>query len=254
MRNAVKSKLKDGKVVFGISLGIESAEVPYALGEVGLDWVNLDMQHTPIGLEKLPSLIQAMSYSETVPIVRVQSNDPGLINKALDMGAKAVIVPLVNTREEAKKAVLSARYGPAGLRSWGGRASLRDPDYSTTADREVMIIPQIETEAALTNLESIITTDGIEAVFCGPFDLSMSLGIFRQFENPIFQEAIERIVSTCQAHGVIAGLLAPIGPVQASIKYGFKMISLGGDLPILTQAVSTALKAARNAANAHIPK
>jgi len=235
--------------VFGINLGIDSTEVPYALGEVGLDWVNFDMQHTAIGLERLPSMIQALSYSETVPLVRVLSNDVGMINKALDMGAQGVIVPLVNTGEEARRAVLSARYGPVGLRSWGGRASLRDADYAATADREILVIPQIETETALTNLEDIVTADGVEAVFCGPFDLSMSLHIFRQFNHPTFQKAIEKIVSTCQAHGVTPGLLAPIGPIEAGIKNGFKMISLGGDLPILTQAVTGTLRAAQSGTN-----
>ena len=237
--------------MFGLNLGIGSEEVPFALGEVGLDWVNFDMQHTALGMERLPSMIQAISYSQTVPVVRVLSNELGLINKALDMGAQAVIVPLVNTSEEAKKAVLSAKYGPPGLRSWGARASLRDSNYTQTADNEIMVIPQVETELALRNIEDIVTTEGIEAVFCGPFDLSMSLHVFRQFDSPTFQEAVRRIVSMCKAHGVAPGLLAPAGPIEVSIKQGFQLISLGGDLTLLAETVSTSLKAARNAANAN---
>jgi 2-keto-3-deoxy-L-rhamnonate aldolase RhmA len=122
---------------------------------------------------------------------------------------------------------------------------LRDPDYTATADNEIMIIPQIESALALQNVEEIVTTDGVDAVFCGPFDLSMSLGIFRQFENPTFQRAIELFVTTCEAHGVAPGLLAPTGPIQRSIQQGFKLISLGGDQSFLTQAIGEALKTAR---------
>lgn len=211
-----------------------------------MDWIAFDTQHAVLDTQTIPVMIQAMSYSKTVPIVRVSSNDLGLINKALDVGAQAVIVPLVNTREEAERAVRSARYASPGLRSWGGRASLRDADYATTADSEIMIIPQIETELALKNIEDIVSTGGIEAVFCGPFHLSMSLHIFRKFDSPAFQKAVELIVSTCEDHGVASGLLAPIGPVDVAVKYGFRIISLGGDLPILTQGITSILKTARN--------
>jgi 2-keto-3-deoxy-L-rhamnonate aldolase RhmA len=122
---------------------------------------------------------------------------------------------------------------------------LRDPDYTATADNEIMVIPQIESALALQNVEEIVTTDGVEAVFCGPYDLSMSLGIFRQFENPTFQRAVELFVSACEAHDVAPGLLAPTGPVQRDIQRGFKMISLGGDLSFLIQGIGEVLKTAR---------
>lgn len=249
MRNELKAQLKRGKVAFGLLLGIGSPEVPYALGDVGLDWIAFDTQHTILDLQTIAGMIQAMSYSKTVPVVRVQSNDLGLINKALDIGAQAVVVPLVNTRDDAEKAVCSSKYKPPGLRSYGGRASLRDPDYVSTADSEIMVIPQVETELALRNVEEIVTTDGIDAVFCGPFDLSISLGVFRQFDSPIFEKAVEVIVSTCEAHGVAPGLLAPAGPVERSIQQGFKLISLGGDLGILTHGVVDSLKSARSNAS-----
>jgi 2-keto-3-deoxy-L-rhamnonate aldolase RhmA len=227
-------------------VGIGSPEVSYALGDVGLDWITFDAQHTILDMRMIATMIQAMSYSKTIPIVRVQSNDLGLINKALDIGAQAVVVPLVNTRQDAERAVRASRYKPPGLRSYGGRAAIRDTEYVATADTEVMVIPQIETELALRNVEEIVTTDGIEAVFCGPFDLSMSLGVFRQFDNPVFLKAVEKLISACNAHGVSPGLLAPAGPVERSVQQGFKFISLGGDLGILSQGVTNSLKSARN--------
>jgi len=245
MQNALRPKLKDGKTIFGITVTIGSPEVPYALGDLGLDWVNFDSQHSVLNDNVISQMIQALGHSKTVPIVRVSSNELGQINKALDMGAQAVIVPLVNSRSEAEKAVQSAKYKPPGSRSYGGRVSLRDSDYASTADDEVMVIPQVETALALQNVEEIVTTDGVDAVFCGPYDLSMSLGIFRQFENPTFQSAIELFVSACEAHGVAPGLLAPTGPVRKDIERGFKMISLGGDLSFLIQGIGNALKTAK---------
>jgi len=245
MRNTLRSQLKDGKTTFGVTITIGSPEVPYALGDLGLDWVNFDTQHSVLDSRTVAEMIQAMSYSKTVPIVRVLSNDPGLINKALDFGAHAVIVPMVNTRSDAEKAVRSAKYKSPGSRSWGGRASLRDPDYTETADDEIMVIPQIETGLSVQNVEEIVTTDGIDAVFIGPFDLSLSLGVFRQFESSTFRRAIELIVSVCEAQGIAPGLLAPIGPPQRSVQQGFKLISLGVDLTLLTQGIGDVLKTLR---------
>jgi len=246
--NLLKSQLRRGESTFGITLSIGNPEVSYALGELGLDWINFDMQHTILDVRTVAAMIQAMSYSQTVPIVRVPSNDLAIINKALDFGAHAVIVPLVNSREDAEKAVRSSRYTPRGIRSFGHRAALRDPDYIATADSEIMVIPQIETDIAVRNLEEIVSTQGIDAVFCGPFDLSMSLGVFGQFDSPRFVKATETIVSVCERQGVVPGVLAPIGPVENTIKRGFRLISLGGDLPMLIWSVKKALERARKAA------
>jgi 2-keto-3-deoxy-L-rhamnonate aldolase RhmA len=108
-----------------------------------------------------------------------------------------------------------------------------------------MIIPQVETELALRNLEDIVCTEGVDALFVGPMDLSMSLGVFRQFDSPRFLKAVEEIVSTCKAHNVAAGILAPTGPVQRIIEQGFKMISLGGDLAMLAENTKKTLEVAR---------
>lgn len=247
MHNRLKSQLRSGETTFGVTVTVGSPEIPYALGNVGLDWINFDMQHTILDIQTVAEMMQAMSYSQTVPIVRVPSNDPAIINRALDFGAHGIIIPLVNSRQDAVKAVQSATYAPRGTRSCGLRAALRDPDYFATADDEVMVIPQIETEPAVQHLEDIVTADGIEAVFCGPLDLSMSLGVFRQFDSPKFVKATDSIVSICEAHKVAPGLLAPIGPVERGIQQGFRLISLGGDLPMLASSVENALKNARTA-------
>jgi 2-keto-3-deoxy-L-rhamnonate aldolase RhmA len=247
LQNALKAKLKRGEVTFGVTLGIGFLEVSESLGNLGLDYITFDMQHTSLDTQTTQAMIQAISYSPSVPMVRVVSNDLGLINRALDIGAYSVIVPLVNTKEDATKAVRASKYAPEGIRSWGPRRpTMRDPDYANTANAEVMIIPQVETELALKNLEDIVTTEGIDAIFVGPNDLSMSLGVFRQFDSSKFLKAVEKVVSTCKAHNVSPGLLAPAGPVETSIQQGFKMIQLGGDLGFLTESVTRVLKNARS--------
>jgi 2-keto-3-deoxy-L-rhamnonate aldolase RhmA len=244
--NALKAQLRRGEATFGVTVGIGSPEVSEALGSIGLDWINFDLQHTSLGYETVQAMIQSMSYSQTVPIIRVASNDLGLINKALDVGAHAVIVPLVNSREDAERAVRYSRYPPKGVRSWGPRRpALRDPEYAATANAEVMIIPQVETELSMRNLTDIVSTEGVNAILVGPSDLSMSLGVFSQFDSSRFLKAVEAIVSICKAHNVAPGILAPTGPVQRSIEQGFKMISLGGDLATLTRNVRKALEEAR---------
>jgi len=247
MRNLLKDKLQQKKVTLGVTLGIGNSETSEALANLGLDWLGIDTQHTSVDEQTLKTMMQAMSYSEATPIVRVVSNDLGLINKALDLGAHAVIVPLVNSRQDAERAVLAARYAPDGMRSWGPRRpALRDPDYANTANIEVMIVPQIETELALKNIDDIVTTDGVDAIFIGPYDLSMSLGVFRQFDSEKYLKAIEKIVSSCEEHDVAPGLLAPTGPIETMVQQRFKLISLGGDLNLLTQTVVASVKAARD--------
>jgi len=247
LRNALRAQLRQDGIAFGINYGVASLEVAEALGNLGFDWINFDMQHTQLSTETVQALIQAMNYSKTTPIVRVISNDLGQINRALDIGAHAIIVPLVNSKEDAEKAVRFSRYPPKGIRSWGPtRPLLRDPDYAATANTEAMVMPQIETEVSMKNLESIVSTEGIEAVFLGPMDLSMSLGVFRQFDHPKFLKAAETIVSVCKAHNVFPGLLAPVGSVEKSIEQGFKLICLGRELTLLMDAMSRTLKNARS--------
>jgi len=246
MHNYLKEKLRRKQITLGVTVGLGCSEVSESLANLGLDWIGIDLQHTSIYTEKLEVMLQAMSYSECTPIVRVVSNDLGLINRALDMGAHGTIIPIVNGREDAKKAAQASRYAPKGIRSWAPRRpALRDPDYAATADAEVMVIPQIETELSVKNVEEIVSTDGIDAVFIGPYDLSLSLGVFRQFNDPKYLRAVEKVVSACEAHSVAPGLLAPTGTMEAIVRQGFKLISLGGDLGILTQALTASVKNAR---------
>jgi 2-keto-3-deoxy-L-rhamnonate aldolase RhmA len=248
LKNSLKEKLKKGKVVFGITLGIGSPEVADVLGDIDFDYINFDTQHTSLSVETVQNMMAAMSYSQSTPIMRVVSNNLGQINRALDIGAHGVIVPLVNSKEDAEKAVYAARYSPKGGRSWGPRrVALRDPEYTETADKEVMVIPQIESKIAVDRIDEILSVEGLDAIFVGPFDLSMSLGVFRKFNSPRFLEAIKTVISSCRKHSIAPGLLAPAGPLEASINQGFTMINLGGDSGFMAAAAKDALDKARAA-------
>jgi len=217
------------------------------LGGIGFDFINFDLQHSPLSIESTLSMMQAMSFSETTPIVRVPWNEFAIINSALDIGAHGIIIPFVNTREDVLKAIQYATYPPKGMRSYGPlRASLRDPEYVETCDEEILILPQIETQEGLSNVEDILSVDKIEAFFVGPYDLSRSLGVWREWDHPKFEDAIQKILDAAEDTGVVPGMLALIEEIHKTIERGFKLISIGRDVGFLKQAATFELERAKN--------
>jgi len=248
LKNRLKETLRQGKVALGVSLSIGHPDVVEALAMIGLDFINFDTQHTPLSVETVQSMMQAMGHSDSTPIMRVMSNDLAMINRALDIGAHGVIVPFVNTKEDAVKAVRNATFPPKGIRSWGPRrAAMHDPDYEKTSDEEVLVIPQIETKEAVDNIDDILTVDGIKAFFVGPHDLSWTLGIHGQWKHPKFQDAIERILEAAKRYDVAPGMLALTEDAEKTIERGFRLVNLGGDLAFMTGAATLALARARKA-------
>jgi len=217
------------------------------LGGIGFDFINFDLQHSPLSIESTLSMMQAMSFSETTPIIRVPWNEFAIINSALDIGAHGIIIPFVNTKEDVLKAIQSATYPPKGMRSFGPiRASLRDPEYVETCDEEILILPQIETQEGLENVEDILSVDKIEAFFVGPYDLSRSLGVWKQWDHPKFEEALRRILDAAESTSTVPGMLAPIEEIYKTVERGFKLISIGRDVGFLKQAATSKLQKARS--------
>jgi 2-keto-3-deoxy-L-rhamnonate aldolase RhmA len=140
LKNSLKAKLKEGKTVYGIGMSVANPEVAEIIGKMEFDWAFIDTEHSPMEVKDVQLLMQAMSASATVPIVRVPWNDMVMIKRALDIGAYGIIIPWVNTREDAVRAVQAIRYPPKGLRGFGPRrASLFDPDYVKTANDELLL-------------------------------------------------------------------------------------------------------------------
>jgi len=246
LRNRLREILKQGRVALGMTVTIGHPLVTDILGGIGFDFINFDLQHSPLSIESALSMMQAMSFSETTPIIRVPWNEFGIINSALDIGAHGIIIPFVNTKEDVLKAVQYAMYPPRGMRSFGPvRASLRDPEYAETCDDEILILPQIETQEGLDNVEEILSVEKIEAFFVGPYDLSRSLGVWKQWNHPKFEDAIQRILKAAESTGTIPGMLAPIEEIEKTVKRGFKLISIGRDVGFLKQAASSELQKAR---------
>ncbi|MEQ8438315.1 MAG: aldolase/citrate lyase family protein [Ilumatobacter fluminis] len=195
-------------------------------------YVCVDTQHGVNDAMSCVATFSAIELAGNVPIARVPWNEPGVIGKTLDAGAHGVIVPMVNTRSQAEAVVDAARYAPAGTRSWGPMmAGLRRPDYQQWAHDNVTVIPMIETVEALDNLDEILECPGVDAVYVGPADLSVSLGLppGNNDGTPAFDDALGRITDACARHEVVAGIHATGALAARRREQGFRMITIGSD-------------------------
>ncbi|MBE3598886.1 MAG: hypothetical protein IMX02_08875 [Limnochordaceae bacterium] len=255
MPNPVKERLRQGLPAIGTWLSIPSPVVAEALAGLEPDWLLIDTEHGAIDEQTVEEMIRAIraASSTVVPLVRVAANDPALIKKALDRGAMGVLVPLVNSAEEARRAVAACRYPPDGIRGVAGTRASRyglDMDrYFASWNREVLVGVQVETPAALEAVEAIASTPGVDLLFIGPNDLSAGLGLFRQWEHPHYRAAVARILDAAKAAGIAAGYMAR-GPEEAQrrVREGFALVSVTTDLGLLLQAASGAFEQARGPA------
>ena len=239
----------DGTVVNGW-LHVPSSFSAEVMAHAGYDSLTVDMQHGPIDYGSLVPMLQAISTTDTVPVVRVPWHDPGLIMQVLDAGCYAVICPMVNTREEAEAFVGACRYPPAGYRSYGPyRAALyAGQDYTDHADDTVVTIAMIETREALENLDEILDVEGLDAVFVGPSDLGQSLGYGPGMdrEEPEVIEAIDRVLAAARERGLAAGIFTGT-PEYASrmVEKGFQFVNISSDARLMASAASGAIAALR---------
>jgi 4-hydroxy-2-oxoheptanedioate aldolase len=220
-----------------------SAEI---LAGSGFDWVCIDWQHGFASGETLASLAHVTSAGGAVPIVRVPFNEPWLIQKALDVGSYGVIVPLVNTRDDATRAVAACRYPPAGTRSYGPiRASEAIPVDPVIANRNVLCIVQIETPEAVDNVEAIAAT-GVDALFVGPNDLSISSGL--ELGGPEFTSILQSILDAGRDLGVPFGRHCDT-PAEAreAFEMGFRFIAIGSDLEFIATGAAAMARDIRSA-------
>jgi 2-dehydro-3-deoxyglucarate aldolase len=249
LKNILKEKVKQKKVVFGGYISMAHPDVAEVIGAAGYDWVLFDTEHAPLDVATIQMLMQAMRFSQTPTLVRVAWNDMVLIKRALDIGTSGIIVPWVNSREDAMRAVSAMRYPPAGLRGVGPRrAAIIDPEYIETANKELFLAIQIETKQAIDRVDEILSVEGIDAAFIGPYDLSFSLGVPRQWESPIFTNAVKRVLEGSTRHNVAPGVLAPV-EWEKRMREGFRMIQTPGDIDILQQGAAENLRKMRDFAS-----
>ena len=224
-----------------------SAEV---MAHQGWDSLTIDLQHGVIDYSKLVPMLQAISTTNTVPVVRVPWLEPGILMKVLDAGAYGVICPMINTREDAQKLVHCTHYAPQGGRSFGPvRATLYGgADYPQHANKTIVAFAMIETAQALDNLDSILSVEGLDAIYIGPSDLSLSLGCKPVFDDvePKAQQAIAHIVARAKAHGVVAGIHNGRTDVaRARVNMGYRFVTLGSDARLLATGSQDLLSSMR---------
>ncbi len=249
-RNLALAKWRAGGRTIGGWLSLSNTHIAELMAHAGFDWLCVDLQHGLLDYGDLRHMLPAIATSDATPIVRVAGHDPAGIMKALDAGALGVIVPLVNSRDEAAAAIAACRYPPDGIRSYGPlRAALYGGSgYAAEANREIACIAMIETRAGLDNLEAIVTTPGLGGIYIGPADLALSLGLpaLGDTDDPVHLAAVGRILAVCQAHGVPAGIHASGRDFALRrLEAGFNFVTLGSDAGFLGRAMAADLAVAR---------
>ena len=242
--NAFKAALAAGTPQVGLWNTIGGNTVAELLGGAGFDWVLVDCEHSAVEtVEVLPALQALAGTGTPAALVRPAANDPVLIKRLLDMGAQTLIVPYVETADEAAAAVAAMHYAPRGIRGMAGmtRATRygKVRDYHTKASDELCLVVQIETRRGLDNLEAIATTPGVDGIFFGPADLSASLGHPGEISHPEVVAAIEDGLDRAARIGVPAGVLALHPPTaQRYMARGASFVAVGIDLVLLADAVA----------------
>ena len=219
-----------------------------AMGHAGFDFVILDMEHGPNGLETLQHLVRAAELSGLLPIVRTRPGNTELIGMALDIGAAGVQAPQVATPEEAAAAVAAAKFSPRGERGVcryvraAGYSSIPAADYFPLANEALMIV-QLEGKKALDNLESILAVPGLDVVFVGPYDLSQSLGVPGQVDHPRVVACVQRIVEACVARKLACGTFTESPATAAKwVGRGLRYVSYSVDVGLLHAACAAHVK------------
>jgi 2-keto-3-deoxy-L-rhamnonate aldolase RhmA len=244
--NPVKDLLKSGKTVVGTG-GSPHVDVS-VLADSGFDFVLFDTQHSPWEIKQLLPSIQAMRGQRAAPFVRVSDNRPDLICFALDIGARGIVVPMVNTAEEAAAMVRSCRYYPLGNRSnagvrgeWGDHKTYRE--YLDAVNEGLVIIPMIETKQAMENIDAILGVDGVDVLLVGPSDLSIELDVPLEYPSDTYQRGLDKIAAACKKHGKVAGMyfIPPGMDPNFYVEKGFKFFTLPW-APMAKEGIRTGLE------------
>jgi 2-dehydro-3-deoxyglucarate aldolase/4-hydroxy-2-oxoheptanedioate aldolase len=249
MTISFRKRLQKGDVLIGALLQMPLPEVAEVFVAAGYDWLFVDLEHSPMDARNALDVLTAVD-SRIPCVVRVPWNDEAQIKKALDIGATGVIVPLVNSADDARLAVGRCKYPPAGLRSVGitrgQRFDLDFDGYMKRANDEIAVIVQVEHVEAVNNIESILDTPGIDGVFVGPFDMSGSMGLPGQINHPSVQEAIRSVIKACEKRDIARCIYAHTpGHAQAYIDQGYRVIGLCTDYIMLARQAADYLKSVR---------
>jgi 2-keto-3-deoxy-L-rhamnonate aldolase RhmA len=247
----IRQRIRNGEFLAGTFLNLGSSLTAEMAGLAGFDWVVIDLEHGSGDHQNLLVQLQALSGTAAVPLVRVAWNDIVLCKRVLDLGPAGVVVPWINSKGEAESAAAAVRYPPEGLRGVAamnracGFGSGFDA-YFQQANQEVTLVAQIETREAVKNAKDIASVNGTDVLFVGPLDLSVSLGVVKQFDHPAMREARARVVDACREHGKAAGiLLSNENQIEEVLAEGFTFIGMGSDGAAASAGLATIAGALR---------
>jgi 4-hydroxy-2-oxoheptanedioate aldolase len=247
--NPLKARLAAGKPAIGMTISMPSVHVAQVLAACGFDWLFLDMEHGPIGIEAAHAMITATGGTRAAPVVRVPWNVHWLVKPVLDAGAMGIIFPMIRSAADAEEAVRSVRYPPTGQRGFGPfyaplRFGLTMQTYADPADQEILCILLIEHKDAIEAIDQIVAVPGVDACLIAPFDLAMSYGYRDGPDHPAVQDAIARAEQAIVKSPAHLGGLALTGAVaNAMIERGYRMILTGFDVLLLQQGAAAILSA-----------
>ena len=254
IQNPVRKALLERKLTFGTWIQIGHPAPAEILASVGYEWLVVDCEHSAIDVAGFASVARGMFGRGAVSLVRVRENDTLAIRRVLDSGAMGVIVPLVNSAEEARRAVAAAKYPPLGVRghcfsrmnSWGADFE----EYARSANDEIVAVVMIESKEAVENVDDILAVEGVDGVMIGQYDLSSSYGLVGQLDHETIVGARQTVLDACERAGKSAGLHLTV-PTPESLKKviaeGFTFLALGMDSVFLSQAAKETLELARSA-------
>ncbi|WP_144980575.1 HpcH/HpaI aldolase family protein [Halomonas sp. C22] len=243
--NTFKQALKGQKPIWGCWAGFASGYATEIVASTGFDWLLIDGEHAPNTLPSILAQLQAVAPYSTAPVVRSVNQDPALIKQLLDIGAQTLMVPMVESGQQAAALVRATRYPPHGMRGVGGgvvRATRWDgvDDYLKKAHESLCLIVQVESPQGVEEIEAIAATGGVDAVFIGPADLSVGMGYPGNPTHPNVQSAIEKVIKAVLAAGKPVGILAPIEEdARRYQKLGCRFIAVGIDISLLRQGAIT---------------
>lgn len=257
-RNAFKFALKGDRTLFGLWSSICGPYAIEALAGAGLDWLMIDVEHSPNSLQTVLSSLQVLAAYPTQAVVRLPLNDMVAIKQYLDIGVQTLLIPQINTAEEARQAVAYTRYPPHGLRGVGGttRATRfgRILGYAQRAHEEICILVQVESREAMDNLEEIAAVEGIDGVFIGPADLHASLGFVGETRHPDLIPLMDEAVKRIQQAGKPAGTLLT-GDTEDGMRWvrnGTRFIAVGSDLGLLARGAERLVTGWRDSVTAQV--
>ena len=253
--NALKARARCGEVAVNAWVSMGSGYLAEILGHAGFDSVTVDLQHGAYGFDTAVQLLQAISSTPAMPLVRSAGSTLAEINKLLDAGAYGVICPLIETVDQAAAFARACRYPPRGMRSFGPARGLTygGPDYARGADDEILSLAMLETLPALDAIERILDVEELDGIYFGPSDLGLAMGLGSDaWPSPAMDEAIAHVLAAVKARGKYAGIFAGTPQMACAMAaQGFHLVTPGNDAQLLRSAASQRIEPVRAAAKAH---